>query len=337
MILGDVSCLEGSQEPEVLTLAHYADTWLARCQVTALKCGTVELYSRVMERHWLPALGDLELAAITREHVMDVMTHKLREGIKPITMKSLLNILHACLHAAVDDGVLTASPAARVGRLVARADAQGTVPVFSRQELQVLLSVAECAMPACYPLVLTLARTGLRLGEALTLQWGDLAFDRRELWVRRTWGSRTKALGDLRINAPKSGKVRRVDMSAQLCGVLQRWLVGHPAAERWIFPRKDGQPMLPGAFWQKYWQALMQHAGLPYRKPHALRHTYASLLIQNGESLAYVRDQLGHHSIKVTVDVYGHLIPGANKGAVDKLDDATPAQPWHKESLQQQD
>lgn len=60
-----------------------------------------------------------------------------------------------------------------------------------------------------------------------------------------------------------------------------------------------------------------------YRKPHTLRHTYASLLIQNGEGLAYVRDQLGHASIKITVDTYGHLVPGANKAAVDRLDELT--------------
>jgi integrase len=54
---------------------------------------------------------------------------------------------------------------------------------------------------------------------------------------------------------------------------------------------------------------------------HDLRHSYASILIRNRESLAYVRDQLGHHSIKVTVDIYGHLAPEGNKDAVDKLDD----------------
>jgi Phage integrase family len=64
-------------------------------------------------------------------------------------------------------------------------------------------------------------------------------------------------------------------------------------------------------------------AGPRMRNPHALRHTYASLLIQNGESLPYVRDQLGHGSIKITVDTYGHLVPGANRQAVDRLDDTT--------------
>jgi integrase len=52
-----------------------------------------------------------------------------------------------------------------------------------------------------------------------------------------------------------------------------------------------------------------------------LRHTFASLLISQGESLAYVRDQLGHHSIQITVDTYGHLVPGGNRQAVDRLDE----------------
>jgi integrase len=69
------------------------------------------------------------------------------------------------------------------------------------------------------------------------------------------------------------------------------------------------------------WTKLIRRSGVTYHKPHALRHTYAYLLIQNGESLAYVRDQLGHSSIKRTVDTYGHLVPGANKAAVDKLDE----------------
>ena len=71
------------------------------------------------------------------------------------------------------------------------------------------------------------------------------------------------------------------------------------------------------------WTQLLKNTGVTYRKPHTLRHTYASLLIQNGESLAYVRDQLGHASIKITVDTYGHLVPGANKAAVDRLDELT--------------
>ncbi len=73
----------------------------------------------------------------------------------------------------------------------------------------------------------------------------------------------------------------------------------------------------------RVWAPLLGKAGLRRIRFHDLRHTYASLLIQAGESLAYVKEQLGHSSIQITVDLYGHLVPGANRGAVDRLAEAT--------------
>jgi integrase len=73
--------------------------------------------------------------------------------------------------------------------------------------------------------------------------------------------------------------------------------------------------------------SALDKAGLRKVRVHDLRHAYSSALIQDGESLAYIKDQLGHHSIKMTVDVYGHLVPGANREAVDRLDDADFTQP----------
>jgi integrase len=70
---------------------------------------------------------------------------------------------------------------------------------------------------------------------------------------------------------------------------------------------------------------MLTKVGLGHIRFHDLRHTFASLLIQQGESLAYVRDEMGHASIQITVDTYRHLVPGGNRAAVDRLDD--PAQP----------
>jgi integrase len=69
----------------------------------------------------------------------------------------------------------------------------------------------------------------------------------------------------------------------------------------------------------RYFLKTLEKAKLRRIRFHDLRHTFASLLIQNGESLAYIKDQLGHSSIKMTVDVYGHLVPGANRAAVNRL------------------
>jgi integrase len=180
-----------------------------------------------------------------------------------------------------------ANPAARVGKFIARSRTE--VEIFTPEEI-----------PEAYSLVLTLARTGLRIGEALTLQVRDLDLDRREVLVRRTWGSRKKDLGERRINTPKSGQPRRVDLSKQLCDVLRGYLATHTSDSPWIFPGEDGWPMTPSAFRYSVWLPLMRQSGVRYRKPHTWRHTFASMLIQAGESLVYVKEQLGHHSIKIT-------------------------------------
>jgi len=66
---------------------------------------------------------------------------------------------------------------------------------------------------------------------------------------------------------------------------------------------------------------VIEKADVPRFRFHDIRHTFASLLLQQGESLHYVKEQMGHASIQTTVDVYGHLVPGSNRNAVNRLDD----------------
>ena len=88
----------------------------------------------------------------------------------------------------------------------------------------------------------------------------------------------------------------------------------------WLFTTSTGT-QLDASNLRKVFNKLLAAAKLRRVRFHDLRHTFASLLIGQGESLAYIRDQLGHSSIKVTVDTYGHLVPGGNRQAVDKLDE----------------
>lgn len=330
LALGETTMLDQTRDP-ALTMPAFVEDWLKHHVVVQRKPGTAEKYDLILRKHWLPALGRLPLTAVTRDHIKTVLTEKLGAGLKPRTVKGHLDVVRACFSAAVDDNLIPVNPAARLGKFVPRAGEGQAIDIFTRVEVTTLLEVAERHMPDAYPIVLTLARTGLRIGEALTLQADDVDLTQHVLWVRRTWGSRRKALGDGRINAPKNNRIRSVDMSAQLARVLQGLLAVREAEailksqERspWLFVGGARCPLTPGSFWQNVWRPLLRRAGLRYRKPHTLRHTYASLLIQSGESLAYIRDQLGHHSIKLTVDTYGHLVPGANRAAVDRLDDAT--------------
>ena len=101
---------------------------------------------------------------------------------------------------------------------------------------------------------------------------------------------------------------------------------GHPEVlngvmDGWLFTTPSGTQLDPANMRERVFYKLLEKAKLRRVRFHDLRHTFASLLIQQGESLVYIKDLLGHHSIQITVDVYGHLVPGGNRGAVDKLDD----------------
>jgi len=88
----------------------------------------------------------------------------------------------------------------------------------------------------------------------------------------------------------------------------------------WVFPSETGGLLHPHNIRDRVFYGLLTKAKLRRVRFHDLRHTFASLLLQNGESPVYVKEQMGHSSIQVTVDLYGHLIPGGNKQAVDRLD-----------------
>ena len=107
-----------------------------------------------------------------------------------------------------------------------------------------------------------------------------------------------------------------------------------------VFSSPDGSILDPDNLYHRYFVPVLAASGIRKIRLHDLRHTFGSLLIQSGASIVYVKEQMGHSSIQVTVDTYGHLIPGANVSYVDRLDQkpkkkqasaqqlsATPAQP----------
>ena len=197
---------------------------------------------------------------------------------------------------------------------------------LTRQETALLLSTAAERFPRHYALLLCALRTGMRLGELRALQWTDIDFAGRFLMLKRN-------LVRSELTTPKSVKCRRVDLSRQLTDELialhvrekERTLRKGLPAPIWTFASNAGTPLDDANIRHMFYRVLTK-AGLRRIRFHDLRHTYASLLIQQGESLAYVKEQLGHSSIAVTVDVYGHLVPGGNRDAVDGLDDDSPHQ-----------
>ena len=330
-----------------ITMTVYSGRWLGLVQ-GHLKPRTLASYQQTLRLHILPELGSFKVRNISRSHVRTLLSEKLRTGkikrapegtfIKdlrvPLARASVRIIratLRALLNAAVDERIIAINPAERLGRhlrLVAPATArQEEIKAMTRKQLASFLGVSATAAKEYerrhYGLFLLLARTGMRLGEALALQWQDVDFPGREIRVAR-------ALSAGRIETPKSGHGRTVDMSDQLSGNLLRLQVtrkeealkrGWGELPAWVFCTEEGT-FLDESRVRKVFSKTLTTARLPgHFSPHSLRHSFASLLLQQGESPAYVQRQLGHASIQLTVDTYGRWLPAGNQAAVNRLDD----------------
>lgn len=197
--------------------------------------------------------------------------------------------------------------------------------VLTKDEVSLLLDTCKKHFPDYYPFYLMASRTGMRLGELLAIRWGDIDFNSKTIWVRQAYRRK-------RITLPKGNKVRPVDMSDQLTETLKALLTtakkhalkeGLGEVSELIFHR-NGR-VIEQNYIRRVLERVLKKAELRRVKIHSLRHTFASLLLSEGESPVYVKEQLGHSSIKTTVDIYGHWIQTKSKTGVNKLDTVAPA------------
>jgi integrase len=327
---GDTGPLEDSTSAPPTTFRSYAKSWVETHAQQACKFSTARVYRTNLNRHILPVLGDRPVATISRMDCRTLIAECRRKGLSRKSIQNIGRTVSSVLSQAMEDALIIGNPAFRLGRYYRNADeAKVEIRPLTGDEVSVLLAAARKNFPRDYPLFLCALRTGLRLGELLALQWPDIDFNGRFIEVRRN-------LVAGRVTTPKNGKTRRVDMSAQLTDALralhrarkkETLKHGWGSVPAWVFSTESGGPLDGDNLRHRVFYRLLAKAELRRVRFHDLRHTFASLLLQNGESPTYVKEQMGHSSIQVTVDVYGHLIPGANRQAVDRLDDATRRNP----------
>jgi integrase len=316
---GDLQIIPEQKTP---TFGEYAEKWLDGYVSTHLKYTTQKSYEYIIRFH-LGKLKSRPLDQIKRPELRELIYEKLKSGLSPKTVVNIKAVISSLLNHSFEDGLILGNPAARLGKFIKRRDPKADINPLDREEARVFLEAMQAHYPRYYPFFLCALRTGMRLGELLALEWGDIDFRGGFIEVRR---SHTHG----HFTTPKNGKARRIDMSGQLAETLKELSTlrkrealasGRGEVVDLVFVNEDGRLINESNLRNRVFFKALEKAGLRRVRIHDLRHSFASLLIQNGESLAYVRDQMGHYSIQITVDTYGHLVPGANRQAVDKLDD----------------
>jgi integrase len=286
------------------------------------KKSTRDSYRNVLDLHILPEIGKLSLNEIRRKTIKNLIFNKQQSGLSSGSVRIIKAYTSSILAQAVDDEIIPINPASRTGKFIKKDDSHKNLSPLSWEEKAALEGAMKTYFPRYYPFFICALRTGMREGELIALKPGDIDFNSGFIEIKRNC-----VRGD--ITTPKNGKTRRVDMTTQLMVVLKEHLTtrkretlkkGWKETPEWLFYNEVGQMINVGNLRKRVFYKCLEKAGLRRITIHQLRHTYATLRIQAGHNIADVQRQLGHHSIKVTVDTYYHYMPGTGNTEVNDLD-----------------
>ena len=240
----------------------------------------MSFYEDHLERHIVPALGSRPVSSLRRADCRLLVTAWRAKGLKATTVRGIARTVSTILTQAVDDELLPANPAFRLGKYLRAADdPEPAVDPFTKDESTHLLAVAHERFPDWYPWLLCGLRTGLRAGELLALQWSDFNWRYGFAQVQRN-------IVDGQLTTPKNHQRRRVDLSRQLQAALRLWRrrerrawlgKGLPRPE-WVFASVSGTA-LDESNVRKALKRMLDAAGLHRRGPHQMRHYSASVTI----------------------------------------------------------
>lgn len=280
--------------------------------LTGVTEGTRRDYRSYVRGTIAPVLGDIPITLLARLDVSRWINSMERRGLSGKTIKNRHAFLSASVRAAVRANLIPDNVAE--GVRLPRQDAKTREATYlTPDEYRLILAAMR---PDGRPLLVCMAGTGMRIGEATALQVRDLSLAGSEPTVRvvRAWkhtDDNTPELGP-----PKSKKGKRTitlsDPVAALLGELAAGRDGHD----WLLLNPKGGAWRQNQWREDYWHPAVRASGIGKRPtPHDLRHSHASWLIAQGVSLPVIQQRLGHEKITTTVDTYGHLTADLHRGA----------------------
>lgn len=276
------------------------------------KYNTEHGYKGYLKNHLLPYFGKLKLCEITPLAVNEFVAQELETGRRNSTVNKYTKLMSQIYSFMIDMDIVVKNPLVRIKSL--KEERSEEIRSLSTEETKIFLSKAKEIYPDFYPLLFTALFTGMRQGELMGLTWDSINWITRKITVDKNFTHG-------RVGTTKTGKVRKVDMSLELVKVLKEWRLACPKGEHnLVFPNGDGGYQDANNMIKRRFKPALNRAGIDSLRFHDLRHTYASLLLANGAPMKYVQHQLGHSSIKMTMDLYTHLLPEVNEQCVNLLD-----------------
>jgi integrase len=309
--------------PGKVTLASYLDTWLKNDIIPTKEQGTITGYSGNIRNHIKPVLGHILLKELTYDHVQEWINARAKIR-SPRTVQYMRDVLRAALNDARRRGLVQQNVAELVR--VPKQTKEDINP-WSKEETRTFLEAIKGHR--LYALYLVCVALGPRRGEVLGLRWQDVDFQRGTISIMH---SLERARSGLRLKETKTKGSKRTIILPKLIASALRAHRARQLEERmragsnWIgdewntvFATDLGRPIEPDNMGRAF-DSLQRKVPVPRIRFHDLRHTAATTMLTNGVHVKTVSEMLGHSSIRITLDTYGHVLIGQKQEVADSLD-----------------
>ena len=311
------------------TVGEYIVHWLEDFAKADLAQRTYHNYQLQIRKHIIPAFGTMRLSKLDTPNIQAMYSAKLRDGLKPSSVRYIHAVLHRALSKAVDLRLIARNPAASADPPKVR---QEEITPLDTDQTRVFLNAAHGEKhEALYVLSLT---CGLRIGESLGLKWSDIDLEAGTLRVNRQLQRMRKEgdkSGTLVFSEPKNASRRTIDLPQRAIEALrnhrktqleEKLRASSYEDSGFVFATSKGTPLDAQNIVNRHFKPLLKRTGLPDKRWHDLRHTCATLLLGRGVHPKLVQHLLGHASITITLDLYSHWIPSMGRHAADGMDEA---------------
>ena len=306
-----------------MRFGDWLEYWYETHSKPKIRATTQLGYESRIRLHIVPEIGNIPLNKLTQNDLQQFYARLKKNGRKTLTERygeglsdRMVRMCHAtcrtALEKAVQEGLIRTNPA--IGCKLPPKKAR-EMQVLDRDELQRFLIQAKAE--GYYELFLLDLSTGLRRGELMALQWDDLDFETGVLNVNKQV---YQVNGELQFSEPKTkNSIRKIVLPPSVVGVLREYK--KTVNSRWMFPSpvKEDCPLTPGVVRQRL-QLILEHAGCKHVRFHDLRHTFATLALQNGMDVKTLSAMLGHVSAATTLDIYTHITDDMQRTAAANID-----------------
>ncbi len=310
-----------------ITVEQFFSEWLTMKEAT-LRPGTFKQYCQIANDYIILELGKIRLINLGSEQIQRHYNNMIEIGIGLRTIELTHAVLRGCLNHAVKLNILSRNPTIAT---IPPKPKPSEKTVLDESQIQALMIAAQTLQPVNAPLYQLALTTGMRVGEILGLKWEDIDFGRKTLNIKRQL-NRDPERGFYFPPPKTKAGIRSVSLGQGITSVLldhkqrqlQRQMNFLP---KWVeidlvFTEDDGSPIRYNKL-ILHFKDLLQKAGLPKMRFHDLRHTAATHMLINGVDILTVAKRLGHSKTSVTLDTYGHLIPGVQEKAAYIMDEIT--------------